>query len=371
MYHPSRNLRKQHGIKLAYNFGGGYAFFPITIFLAVNSICNLRCKMCDIGQRKKDTSFYKNMKADEDQLTIDEWKKFIDSILAWRPNIDIVGTEPLLYADLIDLLRYLGEKQIVFHVTTNGTMLEKVAKELAETSISGLFVSLDGHEELHDEVRGVKGTFRRAVKGIEAFRAATKRAKGRPVPVHVTTTICPINHDQLYRTAQALLQLDVDSITMNHFSFLPEELVEKCHETYGDRFVVEASSLAGVDLHDVDIERLWSEVKSVEELAQKAHIPLRISPGFTKEELRSWYEEPLRPLRPHGYCNVPWMCAGINARGDVINIFRCPYPSFGNIRKQPFAEIWNNRHYVTFRRTLKRGRFIFCTRCRRSFNTTM
>ncbi len=371
MYHPNRNFRKQYGINLAYQYGNGYSFFPIAIFLAVNSICNLRCKMCDIGQQKSDTSFYKNMKTDEDQLSIDEWRQFIDSISAWKPSVDIVGTEPLLWTDLGNLLKYLGEKELVFHVTTNGTLLEKRAEELAATPINGLFVSLDGYEELHDEVRGVPGTFRRAVRGIKAFRAATQGAGGKRVPVHITTTISPINHQKLYETARALLELDVDSITMNHFSFLPEELVDKCHKAYGDRFVVEASSLAGVDLAEVDIDRLWSEIKRVEELAKDAPIPLKVSPQFTKEELDCWYRKPLLPLRPEGYCNVPWMCAGVNAHGDVINIFRCPYPSFGNIREKPFPEIWNDRPYVTFRRTLKKGRFIFCTRCRRSFNTTI
>ncbi|MFC1822686.1 radical SAM protein [Thermodesulfobacteriota bacterium] len=347
----------------------GYSFFPIAIFLAVNNKCNLFCKMCDIGQRKTDTSFYKNMKTDEETLSIDDWRRFIDDVTPWRPSIDIVGVEPLMYRDLGKLLEYIRSKGLVSHLTTNGTLLKKRAEELAHMDLEGLFVSIDGFAQLHDKIRGVPGTFDKAVEGIEAFLSAQKRIGGSTT-IHITTTISPPNHHRLYDIAVALGKLPVNSLTMNHFSFLPEKLVDRCQEQYGHDFVVKVSSLGGVELEDVDVEVLWAEMDRVKAYAASSPFPMNIAPSFSKDEVETWYQPPFLSLRPQGYCNVPWTCAGINSNGDVINIFRCPYPTFGNIRKIPFSQIWNNKKYVTFRRSLRKDRFLFCTRCRRSFNTT-
>ena len=34
-------------------------FFPSEIYISLNSICNARCKMCDIGIRNSKTDFFK------------------------------------------------------------------------------------------------------------------------------------------------------------------------------------------------------------------------------------------------------------------------------------------------------------------------
>jgi MoaA/NifB/PqqE/SkfB family radical SAM enzyme len=324
--------------------------------------------MCDIGQRKTDTSFYKNMKSDDETLCIDDWRRFIDDVAPWKPSIDIVGVEPLMYRDLGRLLEYIRSKGLVSHLTTNGTLLKKRAEELAHTDLKGLFVSMDGFAELHDEIRGVSGTYDKAIEGIEAFLNAQKRIGGS-TKVHITTTISPLNHHRLFDIAVDLGRFPVDSLIMNHFSFLPKKLVDRCHKQYGHDFVVEVSSLGGVELEDMDVEVLWNEMERVNAYASSSLFPINIAPNFSKEEVKAWYQSPLLSLRPQGYCNVPWICAGINSKGDVINIFRCPYPPFGNIHETPFSQIWNNKKYVTFRRGLRKGRFLFCTRCRRSFNT--
>lgn len=366
----SRDFRKNAGFRLAYRFGGGWSFFPIAFFLSVNNVCNLRCRMCDVGQKKKDTIFYKNIKPDSGLLTLADWRQFVDSVTPWKPSIDIVGTEPLLYKELVELLQYIKERGLICHLTTNGVLLEQFAESLAAIDLDGLFVSIDGYESLHDEVRGVPGTFQKATKGVVAYHEAMNR-NGRNSKIHATTTISPINHNGLLKTAQELMNYPFSSITMNHFSFLPNDLVELCHQTYGDRFNVEASSLAGVELDEVDVDVLWEEVIAVQALSQSVQVPLAVAPNFSKDEMAQWYKEPLTALRPEGYCDIPWRCAGISANGDVLNIFRCPYPAMGNIKEIPFPEIWNKKQYCEFRKRLKAEKYTFCTRCRRSFNNTL
>ena len=35
--------------------------FPECVSISVNSVCNLKCVMCDVGQRNRDSNFYKAM----------------------------------------------------------------------------------------------------------------------------------------------------------------------------------------------------------------------------------------------------------------------------------------------------------------------
>jgi MoaA/NifB/PqqE/SkfB family radical SAM enzyme len=76
------------------------------------------------------------------------------------------GGEPLLRRDLASILAFSRSLPLHTSLITNGTLLESRIDEIAPYINGVVYVSLDGQEKTHDSIRGVEGSFRKAVNGI-------------------------------------------------------------------------------------------------------------------------------------------------------------------------------------------------------------
>jgi MoaA/NifB/PqqE/SkfB family radical SAM enzyme len=85
-----------------------------------------------------------------------------------------VGGEPLLRAELFDLVRYVDKTKAISMIFTNGLLLtEENVKKLAEAGLFSLNISIDSSEpELHNEFRAVPGCYQKAFEGAERCRKA-------------------------------------------------------------------------------------------------------------------------------------------------------------------------------------------------------
>jgi MoaA/NifB/PqqE/SkfB family radical SAM enzyme len=109
------------------------------------------------------------------------------------------GGEPLLRRDLVDILAYSRSLPLHTSLITNGTLLASRVEEIAPYINGVIYVSLDGLENTHDNIRGVKGSFRQAVGGIDAAKQKTA--------VTINTTVMAENmHEivEMVRLAQEL-----------------------------------------------------------------------------------------------------------------------------------------------------------------------
>jgi len=137
------------------------AHLPTFIILFVTSRCNSRCQHC---------FFWKDLNAHKDELTLDEIKK-LSLDLKKVPNLAISGGEPFLREDLPEIceLFYNNNKVEKIHLPTNGlatNSIKKILEEVLKKCPCGINValSLDGLEETHDKLRGVKGNFKSVLK---------------------------------------------------------------------------------------------------------------------------------------------------------------------------------------------------------------
>ena len=106
--------------------------------IAVNERCNLRCVYC---MPEEGVDFLPQ----NDLLTTDEIMRLI-SVLTENgvKKIRFTGGEPLLHKEIVSLVGFaanVGVKSI--HLTTNGLLLEKVAKPLLDAGLTGINISLD------------------------------------------------------------------------------------------------------------------------------------------------------------------------------------------------------------------------------------
>src|SRR2546421_3056064 len=81
---------------------------PLTIYWGVNSVCNLKCKMCDVGMAVEESNFFKNLRlnGDRDEIEIDVFRRVVDEVAADRPMISITSTEPLIYRPLPEAIEH-------------------------------------------------------------------------------------------------------------------------------------------------------------------------------------------------------------------------------------------------------------------------
>jgi len=160
--------------------------------------CNLKCKMCPFWKRStSDLSL-------ENEKTI--LKRIYDSGVC---GIAFEGGEPLLRKDLVQILQYARSLPLQTSLITNGTLLESKIDEIAKYINGGIYVSIDGIEKTHDEIRGVKGCFKKAIRGINAA--------SQKIPVAINTTIMAENIHEIEDLVKLAKELDVKiSVAVAH-----------------------------------------------------------------------------------------------------------------------------------------------------------
>jgi MoaA/NifB/PqqE/SkfB family radical SAM enzyme len=115
-------------------------------------------------------------------------------------GIAFEGGEPLLRTDLAEILAFSRSLPLHTSLITNGTLLESKIDEIARYVDGVVYVSLDGLEKTHDTIRGFKGCFRRAVRGITASR--------EKVSVTINTTIMADNIHEIEDLVKLAKELD-------------------------------------------------------------------------------------------------------------------------------------------------------------------
>ena len=63
--------------------------------IAISNKCNMKCKMCEIGQRSNKSGLSHNLLNKDKLLSPEQWVKILDSLNITR--LHIVAVEPLLY----------------------------------------------------------------------------------------------------------------------------------------------------------------------------------------------------------------------------------------------------------------------------------
>jgi MoaA/NifB/PqqE/SkfB family radical SAM enzyme len=136
-----------------------------TVFLHVTKACNLNCAYCYFSARKPLV----------DELDTAEFHRLWPEMVTVRPQkVVFTGGEPLLRADIVDLIRGLsdadGEHRVIRCLNSNGHLVTpKLAEKLVGLA-DEVRVSLDALAPRNDALRG-SGNFHAAMKALETYRA--------------------------------------------------------------------------------------------------------------------------------------------------------------------------------------------------------
>jgi MoaA/NifB/PqqE/SkfB family radical SAM enzyme len=137
--------------------------------LEITYACNLRCDFCY-------TDSPRHTLQRTPELSDDQWREVVaQSLELGIVEAVVTGGEPLLRRELtLDVIETLGEAGVGVTLNTNGWFVDdEVARRLAEVGGVTAHVSLDGSRSgLHDASRGVPGSWRRAVEGVDRLLSA-------------------------------------------------------------------------------------------------------------------------------------------------------------------------------------------------------
>jgi MoaA/NifB/PqqE/SkfB family radical SAM enzyme len=156
---------------------------PIGAKLEITYACNLRCGFCY-------TDSPRHTLQRTPELSDDEWRDVVrQSLELGIVEAVVTGGEPFLRKELtLGLIETLSAAGVGVTLNTNGWFVdEEVASRLGSLHGVTAHVSLDGARAgLHDGARGVPGSWRRAVEGID-------RLLGAGVGVCVVHVVTPAN----------------------------------------------------------------------------------------------------------------------------------------------------------------------------------
>jgi radical SAM protein with 4Fe4S-binding SPASM domain len=335
---------------------------PEWIVLGVNNLCNLHCKMCDVGTGYDSSNFYHHLMGSHPvNMPLKLIKKIIDEASAYFPGVKLgyAFTEPSVYPFLIESLEYAQEKNLFTSLTTNGLNLPKIAEKLINAGLNELYVSLDGPPEIHNKIRGHSRSFENAFEGLKQISGKIKTS--------VFCTITEWNYNSLAEFANLFKDVPLAEIGFMHTNYTPASLVQKHNERFGNSYPASVSNMEEINLNKMDTALLKEEIDRVKKI--NADFKITFSPGiYTIEELNTFYFEPEKLLGK--ICNDSFRNIMIKSDGTVIPSHgRCYKVTAGNIYENNLKEIWNSESISQFRKTLiKEGGLLpACSRCCSAF----
>jgi len=132
--------------------------------------CNLHCLHC--GSPSEEVNHGDELTTKEIIGAFDEIAHDFD--MSQFRHINITGGEPFIREDLLDVLQTISRWPFYrnIDIQTNGVYIADnpdVLNELKEVGVTGIGISIDGFESIHDSLRGITGTW---VKAVNAARLA-------------------------------------------------------------------------------------------------------------------------------------------------------------------------------------------------------
>ncbi|HVO74040.1 MAG TPA: radical SAM protein [Ignavibacteriaceae bacterium] len=340
-------------------------YSPEWIVLGVNNICNLHCKMCDVGIEYSSSNFYQNLMGSHPVNMPPELIKLIfDQAANFYPSVKIgyAFTEPLIYPYLAESLLYATGKNLYTAMTTNALTLKQKAGDLCSAGLKEIFISLDGPEKIHNEIRGNKNSFQKAIAGIEELFAHNPRPE-----VSVFSVITEWNTGHLKEFIDFFRDYPLKQIGFMHLNFITNEIAELHNNLFGALYPATVSNIEQINLDKINLELMLEEIIKVKEF--KYPFKISFSPDIgDMNKLKEFYREPDKFVGK--ICNDVFRNIMIKSDGSVIPAHgRCYNLTIGNIYKESLKEIWNSSIFSKFRKELINagGLFPACSRCCSAF----
>jgi len=331
-------------------------FFFLTF--AITYRCNSKCTMCNIWRK-----YQEDPQRSGEELSAQEIGNIFrrSEILKKTRIFIIAGGEPFLKNDFNDIVLLFNELSPAASiiVASNGQNSDLIGMKLRNIrqvliergnreSVIGVGVSLDGMEETHDRVRGVKGSFRKALKAVEVIRNIEGMFAG------LNFTFTPDNYKEFYSVCNLAREMKLG---------LTFQFAQTSGHYYDNR-----------DIHFNWTKEQIDEVRDILkktryfDIIRKGYFDYGISRAL-KDRLLSYN----RFFLDHVLAYQLHKERHFNCYSGTHSCFLDPYGNvypcisyekdMGNIREQNFDEIWNSRKANEVREHISQRQCHCCSFC--------
>ncbi|HEY5956166.1 MAG TPA: TIGR04053 family radical SAM/SPASM domain-containing protein [Polyangiaceae bacterium] len=294
-----------------------YADAPRNVYWETTVACQLACQHCRaeaLPQR------------DPLELSTEEGKRLIDSVKALESLLVLTGGDPLEREDLFELIAYARDLHVPVAVTpsTTPSLTREKLSQLRDLGIATLGISLDGPTgSLHDQFRGVKGTFQHSMNALGWARELG-------VGVQINTTVTRDTQPQLGAMFELLASSASPPVRRwSLFLLIPTG---------------RGSTLGALQAKEVDALFDWTYRIS-------EHSPFHVSTVEAPHYRRHWIEQRMAAGMPAEAILRQAARMGFGIRdgngvvfvarnGDVFPAGFLPFPKLGNVREQPLDHIY-------------------------------
>ena len=293
-----------------------YPALPRIISMKFTNNCQLKCRMCGIWSQDR-----------EEELPGDKWREAMDKVFDWLGpyRLDIAGGEPLLRPDNDELVAHAAAKGIETVMLSNGGLVTKArARKMLDSGLDSIHISLDSLKpHVHDQMRGVPGTFAKAIRAIRHLQEL-RRYREKEFSIGMASIVMEPNMEELPGLAEFVYKGGGDFI-----SFQP--LDQNFHQKYDPQWF-ESSPFWIKDLNALN--------QAVDQLrTMKLHgYPIDNSPAQL-QAIKHYFADPA------DFCRRFQCLSGdknfiIKNNGDVLLCWNLP--PVGNILHGSPEKIWNS-----------------------------
>ncbi len=290
-------------------------FHPATAGILLTDNCNSKCITCTQWRQKS-----------SDELSLNEISDLLTELkelgISW---ITLSGGEPLLRKDLPDIVRRCSTLKFdEIAILTNGLLLTKhLAEQLLESGVTTIGVSLDGLKEINDSIRGVKGSYEKAVSALTIL-SELRDEKYKSTNLYVATTLMKPTLNQIIPLLNVVRDLKVQ-MNLNLIDSSPYF------------FQVDVADLMVDDQSELDM--FVDEIHKIK--SEKGNIFPISHTHASFEYVRKYFKDPKREDIP---CILGHIGLDIGAHGEVYSGCFSMKP-LGNIRERSLKEIINSAEY--------------------------
>jgi MoaA/NifB/PqqE/SkfB family radical SAM enzyme len=264
---------------------------PLSAHIKLTENCQAKCISCDYWKTRW-----------QDAIDTEQAIDLVNQIAgAGIRSLRLTGGEPLLRKDMFEILKQAKTgslKNIILQ--TNGLLLKKLHKEVNDSPITKVAVSVDGLEKTNDQIRGIKGYFGLALDGLRLLR-------GKKLAL---------------------------SVTLNKVSAAELNQLREVADGVGAEIETNILSQSLFFLKNADMASMWPEVKETEEIVRFVRDELK-RPSYEVEYVEKYYRRE-KPAEPP--CVLGFLQVFVLSNGDVLT--GCyPLAPVGNILKQRLESI--------------------------------
>ena len=293
---------------------------PIYCVWEITLACDLACRHCGsrAGHERPD-------ELDREQA-LDLARQMIDLGVE---EVTLIGGEAYLREDWLEIVRTLARANVIVGMTSGGRGLdEEKLRAAKDAGLRAVSISIDGDEEVHDRLRGVKGAYRSAIRAMKAAKDAGLRVA---------------------------CNTQINRLSLPHLRGVFETIAEIGVYAWQIQLTVpmgRAADEPSVLLQPYDLLELFPLLAALKKSCDEKKI--RLWPannigyfGPYESELRGHY-----PWGHGGQCGAGRVSLGVEANGAIKGCPSLPTASYtgGNIRDASLKDIWERSAPLRFTR---------------------